>query len=149
MGRRTIQLAVATLLAIGLLFGTPHSGNAEEPDGGVRGEASNYPGTAGYLGQATVALPGALGGRYTGNVEGTVVVCADRCATLPVVDWCQCYWGDSVLPYTQRVVDLSYEAWALVTDAPLAEGIIDVTLYLDSGPVEPASVTLPDTSMVE
>lgn len=97
-----------------------------EPEPVVTGIASNYPGTAGWMGRATVALPGDLGGRYTGEVNGQVTACADRCATFPVVDWCQCYWGTD----DQRIVDLSHAAWAAISDAPLSEGLIEVTLTL-------------------
>ncbi|MEO5987107.1 MAG: hypothetical protein ABIW50_03370 [Candidatus Limnocylindria bacterium] len=93
----------------------------------VTGIGSNYPGTAGWMGEATVALPGDLGGRYTGEVDGHVTVCADRCVRLPVVDWCQCYWGTA----DERVVDLSHPAWALVSDAPLEEGLIEVSVILE------------------
>jgi len=96
------------------------------PDPGIDGTGSNYPGTAGWMGEATVALPGDLGGRYTGEVNGEVTVCADRCATFPVVDWCHCYWGTA----DQRIVDLSPSAWAVISDAPLAEGLIEVTVTL-------------------
>jgi hypothetical protein len=93
----------------------------------VTGTASTYPTTAGFSGRPAVALPGALGGRYTGAVQGYVTICADRCARLAVVDWCQCYWGTA----DERVVDLSHAAWPLVSDAPLTRGLIQVRIILD------------------
>jgi hypothetical protein len=111
----------------------------DPPDGRdrvVRGTASTYLGTAGYVGVPSVALPGPLGGRHTGSVEGHVTICADRCARLPVVDWCDCYWGSA----EQRVVDLSHAAWPLVTDRPLSAGLVHVRVILRE-PVLTASLT--------
>jgi hypothetical protein len=50
-----------------------------------------------------------------------------------VVDVCPCYAGTA----DQRVVNLSHAAWALVSDMPLEEGLIDVEVHLS--PVAPAN----------
>jgi len=105
-----------------VLSGTP------APSNEVVGTASNYPSTDGWIGGATVALPGDLGGRYTGEVNGHVTVCADRCVRLPVVDWCECHRGTEDV----RVVDLSHAAWPLVTDAPLEQGLVEVRVLLEA-----------------
>jgi hypothetical protein len=108
-----------------VLASTPEPTATPAPE--IVGIGSNYPGTAGWMGEATVALPGDLGGAYTGEVNGHVTVCADRCARLPVVDWCECYWGTA----DQRVVDLSHPAWALISNVPLATGLIEVRVILE------------------
>ena len=102
-------------------------------DGGyVTGEASNYSHTSGWEGRPTVALPLDLGGGTPDGAPQRVLVCADRCVTLPVVDSCPCYVGT----VDQRVANLSFAAWRLVSDAPLEEGLIQVQLYLDVGEIE-------------
>lgn len=98
------------------------------PSGGsVSGSATWYCCTIGYRGQAVVALPGALGGHYDpAPASRYVTVCADRCAQLPVVDYCGCSWGTA----NQKVADLSPEAWAAVSDSSLSQGVIPVTVHL-------------------
>ena len=65
-----------------------------------------------------------------------VLICADRCVSLPVVDSCPCYVGTA----DQRVANLSHEAWRQISDMPLEEGLIEVEITLspvaiaDGGP---------------
>jgi hypothetical protein len=98
------------------------------PTGGsISGSATWYCCTIGYRGQAVVALPGALGGHYDPvPASRYVTVCADRCAQLPVVDYCGCSWGTA----NQKVADLSPEAWAAISDTSLSRGVIPVTVHL-------------------
>lgn len=99
------------------------------PTGGstVTGTATWYCCTAGWRGQAAVALPGALGGHYDAPPAGRyVTICADRCVRLPVADYCGCYWGTA----DQKVADLSPEAWAAVTDKSRSAGVVTVTIHL-------------------
>jgi hypothetical protein len=98
--------------------------------------ASSYSDSVGWEGMATVALPVQLGGRIPAGHPDEVLVCADHCARLPVVDSCPCYVGTA----DQRVANLSEAAWALVTDAPLEEGLVPVGVYFvdPMPPAEPA-----------
>jgi len=93
----------------------------------LTGMASSYRFTHGFETTPTVALPVGIGGASAGSKYGWVAVCADRCARLPVVDICDCYYGTD----DQRIVNLSQAAWQLISDAPLVEGVIPVHLYLD------------------
>lgn len=94
----------------------------------VTGLATWYCCSSGYRGQAVVALPGALGGQYDPPPSSrTVTVCADRCAQLPVVDYCGCLWGTA----DQKIADLSPEAWAAISNSGTSAGVITVTVHLD------------------
>jgi hypothetical protein len=99
----------------------PISGDA------ISGKATWYCCSLGWRGEAVVALPGALGGHYDAPpASRSVTVCADRCAVLPVVDYCGCLWGTA----SQKVADLSPEAWAAISDSSLSRGVITVTVHL-------------------
>jgi hypothetical protein len=107
---------------------------APEPfDGTVTGVASSYGHSAGWEGQPTVALPMELGGGIPQGAPKYVVVCADRCVTMPVVDSCPCFFGTA----DQRVANLSHTAWRMISDMPLEEGLIEVEITLS--PVAPRS----------
>jgi hypothetical protein len=94
----------------------------------ISGKATWYCCSVGWRGQAVVALPGALGGHYDAPPAARfVTVCADRCAVLPVADYCGCLWGTA----SQKVADLSPEAWAAISDSSLSRGVITVTVHLD------------------
>jgi hypothetical protein len=112
--RRTVQTVVAPAPA-------PGSGDV------ITGQATWYCCSLGWRGQAVVALPGALGGHYDAPPAARfVTICADRCALLPVVDYCGCLWGTA----SQKVADLSPEAWAAISDSGLSRGVITVTVHL-------------------
>ena len=104
---------------------------APPPSGGttVTGRATWYCCSLGWRGQAVVALPGGLGGHYDAPpAAASVTVCANRCVVLPIVDYCGCSWGTT----SQKVADLSPEAWAAITDHSLSMGVVTVTLHFAS-----------------
>ncbi len=96
----------------------------EAVGGLVTGRASFYAADDAWAGIATVALPAEIGGGIPAGAPTTVVVCADRCVTLPVVDACPCYVGT----IDQRVANLSMEAWTAITDRPFSDGLVEVTV---------------------
>ena len=97
--------------------------------GVVTGIASHYAENPGWEGLATVALPAEIGGGIPSGEPMTVVICADRCVPLPVVDACPCYVGT----IDQRVANLSSAAWAAITDRPLSDGLVEVQVHLHPG----------------
>lgn len=95
-------------------------------DGLAIGMASSYGESIGWEGQPTIALPLEMGGEVPDAEPTWVLVCADRCASLPVVDSCPCFVGTT----DQRIANLSHDAWRLLSDAPLEEGLVRVHVYL-------------------
>jgi hypothetical protein len=81
----------------------------------VRGRASWY----GVDGDVAAAGPALRHGHWRGSL---VAVCADRCVTVRLVDFCQCLRGQR----SERVIDLSPSAFARL--APLSAGLIRVTV---------------------
>lgn len=123
--------APPSLVMTATILKRPSSAKVSPPPPGgtvVSGKATWYCCSAGWRGQAVVALPGALGGHYDSPPAARyVTVCADRCVRLPVADYCGCYWGAA----NQKVADLSPEAWAAVTDRGLSAGVVIVTIQFE------------------
>ena len=122
----------------GLSLRSPTFAGIVAVDGLATGMASSYSESIGWEGQPTVALPLELGGGIPSGEPQVVLVCADHCVSLPVVDSCPCYVGTP----DQRVANLSHAAWALVTDMPLEEGLIPVEVHLSpvANPVRSADI---------
>ncbi|MGH2427811.1 MAG: hypothetical protein ACRDGV_02820 [Candidatus Limnocylindria bacterium] len=133
---RTLDPAAAVVASLAEAAVAP----LQPVDGVVSGMASSYPQQAGWEGQPTIALPVEIGGGEADGAPRQVLVCADRCVTLPVVDSCPCYVGSA----DQRVANLSHAAWSRVSDMPLEEGLIEVTIHLS--PIAPPNWTGTPTS---
>jgi hypothetical protein len=117
----------ASLYPLAVKKAAPQSVAAPVSADTISGKATWYCCSAGWRGQAVVALPGALGGHYDAPPAARfVTVCADRCAVLPVADYCGCLWGTA----NQKVADLSPEAWAAISDSSTSRGVITVTIRL-------------------
>jgi hypothetical protein len=116
----------ASLYPLPVKKAAPQSVAAPVSGDTISGNATWYCCSAGWRGQAVVALPGALGGHYDAPPAARfVTVCADRCAVLPVADYCGCLWGTA----NQKVADLSPEAWAAISDSSTSRGVITVTIH--------------------
>jgi hypothetical protein len=119
----------AGTLAAGIrltLSRTPSLAEIAAAGGVATGMASSYAESLGWEGRPTVALPLDLGGGIPVGEPKLVLVCADRCAMLPVVDSCPCYVGTA----DQRIANLSHAAWRVISDMPLEEGLIPVEVHL-------------------
>jgi hypothetical protein len=113
----TAVLAIAIILA------------AQQP-ARLEGTASWYR-TPGLTAAAGPELRQAIGKDWRGSV---VSVCAGRCVTVTLTDWCQCYRGER----RERVIDLSDSAFERL--APLAVGLVRVRVSVQA-PVPPATDT--------
>jgi hypothetical protein len=134
-GNPAASLASGSPGSVAVATAGPPSIGAMASEGVLTGDASSYAETAGWEGMPTVALPPDAGIAPAGDEPAVVLVCADRCVALPVVDVCPCYAGTN----DQRVANLSHAAWVLVSDMPLEEGLIDVTVYLS--PIDAAAAS--------
>jgi hypothetical protein len=84
--------------------------------------AATVPGLASWYGvdgDVAAAGPALRHGHWRGSI---VAVCADRCVTVRLVDFCQCLRGQR----SERLIDLSPSAFARL--APLSAGLIRVTV---------------------